>query len=184
MTKLFSSKDQIQKLILKADDNLETKFLISQFKDLQNKRTPFYLTLDELDLILKWKLRTQYSRTAKIRLKNSNENVNLITQMAFLISHPDKNIETALKLRALTLIYGVEIPVASAILTLCFPDKYSVIDFRNWRQVFNELKKKTQYSVNEYCNYLEIINSIAKEFLFTTQEIDMAIWQKDIDENG
>jgi hypothetical protein len=179
MTKLFSSKDQILKLILKADDNQETKFLISQFKDLKNKRTPFYLSLDELEIILRWKLRTQYARTTKVRLKNTNENINLITQMAFLISHPDKKIETALKLRSLTLIYGVEIPVASAILTLCFPEKYSVIDFRNWRQVFNEHKKKTQYSVSEYCNYLDIINSMAIEFSFTTQEIDMAIWQKD-----
>lgn len=184
MKKLFYSKEEIDNLILKADDNLETKNLISQFEDVKKKRIPFYLSLYDLELILKWKLRTQYARTFKIRLKNSNENIKLITQMAFLISHPDKNIETALKLRALTLIYGVEIPVASAILTLCFPTKYSVIDFRNWRQVFNEQKRKTQYSVSEYCHYLNIINSIATEFSFTTQEIDMAIWQKDINENG
>jgi hypothetical protein len=184
MKKLFSSKEQIGNLILQADDNLETKFLISQFDTLKNKRTPFYLSLAELELIFKWKLRTQYARTSKIRLKNSNENIKLITQMAFLLSHPDKNIETSLKLKALTLIYGVEIPVASAILTLCFPKKYSVIDFRNWRQVFDEQKRKTQYSVSEYCNYLDIINSLATEFSFTTQEIDMAIWQKDINENG
>lgn len=100
------------------------------------------------------------------------------------MTHINKNIETTLKLKTLTLLYGVEIPVASSILTLCYSENYSVIDFRNWREIFKSSIKKTYYSTKEYNEYLKRIKFLANKFKFTTQEIDMAIWQKDINENG
>ena len=69
-------------------------------------------------------------------------------------------------------------------MTLCFPENYSVIDFRNWRQIFTSEKKKTYYSANEYNEYLKRIKYHANKFNFTTQQIDIAIWQKDRNENG
>ena len=181
---LFKDKIQIEKLINQADDKNETKSLIQQFERLKQNRTPFYLTAKELEQILNWKLRTQFGRQTKIRQNNTEENIQLITKTAFLLTHQNEEIETALKLKSLTLLYGVEIPVASSILTLCYPEKYSVIDFRNWRQIFNQKTKKSYYSTNEYNEYLKRIKYLAAKFNFTTQQIDIAIWQKDINENG
>jgi hypothetical protein len=184
MDNLFKDKKQIEELINQADDKSETKNLTQQFDKLKQTRTPFYLTATELEQILAWKLRTQFGRQIKIRLNNTEENIQLITKTAFLLTHKNKDIETALKLKSLTLLYGVEIPVASSILTLCYPENYSVIDFRNWRQIFKPLTKKTYYTTNEYNDYLKRIKYLADKFNFTTQQIDMAIWQKDINENG
>lgn len=183
MDNLFKDKKQIEELINQADDKSGTKNLTQQFDKLKQTRTPFYLTATELEQILVWKLRTQFGRQIKIRLNNTEENIQLITKTAFLLTHKNKDIETALKLKSLTLLYGVEIPVASSILTLCYPENYSVIDFRNWRQIFKPSTKKTYYTTNEYNDYLKRIKYLADKFNFTTQQIDMAIWQKDINEN-
>ena len=89
------------------------------------------MTASELEEILNWKLRTQFGRQSKIRKNNTEQNIELITKTTFLLTHENSDVETALKLKSLTLLYGVEIPVASSILTICFPETYSVIDFRN-----------------------------------------------------
>ena len=181
---MFQNKQEIENLIKKTDDYDLTQEIITKIEQLKKIRPGFYLTLEELEEIFKWKLRTQFGRQKAIREKNTESNIKIITGAAFAISHPDKKIEITLKLKALSLIYGVEIPVASAILTLCFPKEYSVIDFRNWRQIFREEDKKSSYTATEYIKYLEIIKEISEKFNFTTQEIDLAIWQKDVNEFG
>jgi len=181
METLFKNKQQILSIIKKADDYTETQELILLFQKLKAKRKEFYITLDELDLILRWKLRDQYNRQKSIRLKNTNDIVVAITKTAFSINHTDKEFETALKLKLLSTLVGVEIPVASAILTICYPELYSVIDVRNWRQVFPKEPQKNYYSTKEYWEYLNIIRDMAKKFELTPQQIDLAIWQKDQD---
>lgn len=181
---IFKDRNQILDLISQADDKKETIKLIEHFDNLKKSRTPFYLTEKELEQIFIWKLRTQFGRQIKIRQNNNEKNIELITKTTFLLSHKNEDIETALKLKSLTLLYGVEIPVASSILTLCYPEKYSVIDYRNWRQIFKSITKKSNYSTKEYNEYLKRIKYLAVKFTFSTQQIDMAIWQKDINENG
>ena len=147
---MFQNKQEIQNLLNLADDKNLTKEIISKINQLKEDRPQFYLTIEDLELILKWKLRSQYGRQKVLREKNTDMNVLLITKTAFAICHTNEEIEIALKLRTLTLIYGVGIPVASSILTLCYPNKYSVIDFRNWRQIFRQSEKKSSYTTNEY----------------------------------
>ena len=80
MDNLFKDKKQIEELINQADDKSETKNLTQQFDKLKQTRTPFYLTATELEQILAWKLRTQFGRQIKIRLNNTEENIQLITR--------------------------------------------------------------------------------------------------------
>ncbi len=68
-------------------------------------------------------------------------------------------------------------------MTLCYPDKYCVIDFRGWRQIFGKGKKYPNYTTKEYIKYLSIIKQMANKFGVTPQEVDMAIWQYDIEMN-
>ena len=181
-TKIFENKKQIQNLVERADDNGTTKRLVSLFRKLKKSRVDFYLQLEDLEQILKWKLRGQFGRQLKRRQENTNKNIIAITKAAFEIRHTDNDIETKIKLKLLCTLSGVEIPIASAILTLCFPTQYSVIDFRNWRQVYKTEKQKTNYTTKEYIEYLKTIKSWAKDFGVTPQEIDLAIWQEDIDD--
>lgn len=180
----FQSVLQIHDLISRTDDIGETQRLITKFTELKKTRLPFYLTIEEFDEILHWKLRRQYHRQSKIRELNTDLFVKIITQSAFATENADENYETAQRLKMLIKLNGVQIPVASAILTLCFPDKYSVIDFRGWRQIFGEEKKYSTYSTKEYIIYLSIIKQMAIYFGVTTQQVDMAIWQYDIENKG
>lgn len=179
--KLFKDKSEILNLIKSADNLSETKELTGYFQKLKKERNDFYLTLDELKRILKWKLRSQLGRHITKREANTEENVIIITKAAFAIIHNDKDFETGLKLKLLSTLTGVGIPVASAILTLCYPKQFSVIDFRNWRQVYSTNTPKITYSVQDYTDYLKKIKLLAKEYSVTPQEIDIAIWQRDID---
>lgn len=181
---LFHSKEQIYDLISRADDDAETKRLISKFNELKKTRVPFYLNLDEFDEILHWKLRGQYNRISRFIVRNKGLDVKDKTQTAFAIQYADKNYETELRLKMLIKLSGVQVPVASAILTLCYPEKYSVLDFRCWRQIFGEVKKNPNYTPQKYIAYLSIIKQLATKFGVTPQEIDMAIWQHDIEMNS
>ena len=181
MDKIFKDKEQILELVGKTDNKDKTKELTKHFDKLKQERVPFYLERIELDEILVWKLRSQIGRQEEKRKENTEENVRTITEAAFAITHNDKDYETSLRLKLLTTLSGVGIPVASAILTLCFPTEYSVIDFRNWRQIYPSEEQKTSYTTSEYVEYLKRIKEMAKKYGVTPQEIDIATWQLDID---
>lgn len=181
---MFQNKIEIENLIKQTDNRHETEKIVAKLKFLKSTRNPFYLKIEEFEEILKWKLRNQLDRQRKIRLKNTEKNINIVTKTAFMLNHKNPEVEIELKLKTLTLIYGVHIPVASSILTLCYPERYSVIDYRNWRQIFKSKTKKTNYSTKDYILYLKHIQNYATKFNCTTQQIDIAIWQKDKNEFG
>ncbi len=157
------------------DDNTEE--IKSELLTAQQNRQPFYLTSDEFDKILKWKLRSQYGRQKEIRKANTEETIKTITRTAFSITHSDPEYEIELKLGILSLLKGVGIPVASAILALNFPERYTVIDYRVWRQVFDEVKN--YFSLHDYKKYLKEVQRLAEELNWSVQEVDMAIWEYD-----
>jgi len=175
------SKNQILELIERADDYVETKRLISNFAELKKVRVPFYLKMDELDWILHWKLRRQYQRQYRNIIRNTDTLVREVTQTAFKIENDGSFYSIKLKLKTLIKLHGVQIPVASAILALCYPDMFCVIDFRGYRQFFGNAKKYQNYTFQEYFYYWSLIKKKADELGVTPQEVDMAIWQYDIE---
>jgi len=175
------SATQIEDLISRADDYEETKRLITKLDGLKRTRTPFFLNLDDLDEIFHWKLRRQYSRQERNIQLNTDELVRKVTTYGFSMSGVDDRDTIRFMLKALIILHGVQIPVASAIMTLCFPEKFCVIDRRGWRQVHGKEKEDGNYSIREYIEYWSIIQSTAIKFDVTPQEVDMALWQFDIE---
>ena len=159
------------------DDYGETIALINRFTRLLEIREPFYLTENEFDDILKWKLGKQYGRQARLRLVNTEEVIKQITGTALSIQHDNFDYETEIKVKILCSLRGVAEPVASAILTLVYPKKYAVIDYRVWSQVFGGGKKN--YSVNDYIRYLKVVKDMAIKLGWDIQEVDHAIWEYD-----
>ena len=151
-----------------------TQTLLNQFEHLKKERSSFYLTESEFYEILKWKLRNQFHRQSKIRERNSDENIREITKLAFAISNPNADYEIELKIKLLSCLNGIGIPVASAILTLCFPEKYAVIDTINWSAIYNE--KRTMFSIKHYLKYLKYLSQIAKNKKLSIQQVDFYIW--------
>ena len=60
---------QIRPYRRKGDDYAQTLRLKRELASLRRKRKAFYLTLPELESILRWKLRSQYARSTKFRKK-------------------------------------------------------------------------------------------------------------------
>lgn len=72
---------------------------IDKFEQIGFERRPMYLKPQELDEILKWKLRGQFGRKSKVREKNTNENIKKITKTAFDLTHSNFEIETELRIK-------------------------------------------------------------------------------------
>jgi hypothetical protein len=78
-------------------------------------------TLANLETIVRWKS----ERTVHFLIRNSNEE---IARALTVAASPESSTDAAVK--ALLELHGVDIPVASAILTAIFPERYTVLDFR------------------------------------------------------
>lgn len=56
---------------------------------------------------------------------------------------------------------GVGVGVASAVLALCFPERFALIDFRVWRQLFGT--DKEMFELTECRRYLGRLRKLADE---------------------
>ncbi len=170
--------DLIKPFRTKSEFFEETESLKEYFKSKRRDRSPFFLSLEEFDNILKWKLKRQYHRQKEARSeKLTKEIVKKVTELALNISHPNKDNEIDLRINSLSIIWGVNTAIASAVLALCFPEQYAVIDFRVWRQIFST--EKRSFSVNDYKKYLKEIQKLAEKLGWKPQEVDLAIWAYD-----
>ena len=160
-----------------SDDYTLTEHIKADFAQMKRERHPMYLTLEEFDRVLQWKLRGQYERQRERRKENTDDEIRVVTGAALSIEHPDKDYEIELRVGILCTLRGVGVPVASAILALVFPERYAVIDFRGWRQVFGE--ERTTFSVSDYRRYLREVQNLAQELGWPVQEVDLAIWEYD-----
>ena len=79
-------------------------------------------TLANLEAIVRWKS----ERTVQYLIGNSNEKIRRVLATA---AAPDATTETAVK--ALLELHGVDLPVASAILAAIYPERYTVLDYRD-----------------------------------------------------
>lgn len=169
--------DQIKHLRRGSVDYDETQVLLARFAGIRATRQPLFLTAEDFDAILRWKLGTQYGRQQQRRLANTKEVIRAVTGVALTISHPDPDYKLELRVGLLCTLRGVAVPVASAILALVHPKDYGVIDFRVWRQVFGT--EASTFSVPDYKRYMREIRRLAQELNWTAQEVDLVIWDYD-----
>jgi hypothetical protein len=69
---------------------------------------------------------------------------------------------------------GVKIPVASAILTAIFPERFTAIDYRALESLGVE---KPALTVNYYLVYLDYCRGTAAQYGLTLRDLDRALWQ-------
>ncbi len=173
---------EVAELRTVSEDYPETQRLMSLFARLRQERDPLFLTLSEFDEVLRWKLRGQYGRSHLRRQGNTESVIQTVTGAALSLSHKDPEYELELRVAILCALRGVSVPVASAVLTLVFPQSYGVVDFRVWRQLFGE--ERRQFGISEYKRYLKKVCALAEELNWTVQEVDLAIWAYDMKHGG
>jgi hypothetical protein len=69
---------------------------------------------------------------------------------------------------------GVDVPVASAILTAIDPERYTIIDFRALESLG---VAATWHTVDSYLGYLDQCRNLARQNGITLRELDRALWQ-------
>lgn len=75
----------------------------------------------------------------------------------------------------LTGLSGVDIPVASAILSVVSPSRYTIIDWRVMQAL--GLPARSGLTLKMYLAYLEKCHNIASENGVTLRELDRAMWR-------
>lgn len=71
-------------------------------------------------------------------------------------------------------LQGVDTPVASAIMTAIYPERYTVIDYWALEALGN---KSNDRSVNFYLSYLKACRQLAEEHQVSLRNFDRALWQ-------
>jgi hypothetical protein len=94
--------------------------------ELRPARQRGYLTPRELESICHWKS----PRAIRQIRRNSKDAVRTVTRRALRSCNDRERVSTLIEL------YGVSVPMASAVLTLLFPRRYAVIDLRVWQLLY------------------------------------------------
>jgi hypothetical protein len=148
-----------------------------RLRALKRTRSPFMLVLDELDEIVRWKLGSQYGRAATHRAGLTDEHVRIVTRAAFEISSEDRALEALLRTGMLTTLPSIGVPIASAALALLEPDRYAVVDFRVWRQLFPS--PRASFSAVDYRNFMLAIWPLAAKLGWPARKVEACIWEYD-----
>lgn len=118
---------------------------------------------DEFAEVARWK--TPRSRPGI--LANSDIDICQITAMAFTASEPVQH-------RALTLLKGVGVPTATALLAVAFPDRHTIIDVRSTES----LRRLDEWDGRGgYLTYLDVCRGIATRLEVNLRALDRALWQ-------
>jgi hypothetical protein len=165
---------KLLKLSVSSDEFQETLQLKKQIKKALKEREVPYLSALELDQILRWKLDKQYHRSKQQREINVDEVVIPITRACFSIRSEDRDYEIELKLKTLTTMRGVAIPLASAILAICFPNDFVVIDSLLWELIYEE--EKSSFTVTDYLKFLSFFTSLSQHTKRSLQDTEHLLW--------
>jgi hypothetical protein len=155
-------------LHLSTAEHASTAILI---KELSAARKRGYLTKPELIKVCKWKS----ARAINHIRRNRPDTIRKVTKAAFNTRSEQK------KLSYLTSLYGVSIPMASAILMLTNPSRYGVIDIRVWQLLFEMGTVTTNadglgFGFKEWYRFLMIIRYFARKYKVNARDIERTLF--------
>ena len=80
------------------------------------------------------------------------------------------------RLRSLTHLRGVQVPVASALLHFALPEIFPILDYRALASP-GDHKRRTQYSTRFWLEYVARCQQLADRAGVSIRELDKALWQ-------
>jgi hypothetical protein len=153
---------------LSTKEESGTKKLIDE---LVGARRRGYITRAELILVCRWKS----PRAIHQIRRNSGEVVRRVTRAVF------KTRSEQTKLELLTSLYGVSVPMASAILMLTNPKRYGVIDIRVWQLLFkmgavSKNKRGVGFDFKQWYRYLVLLRFYARKYNVRARDIERTLF--------
>jgi hypothetical protein len=170
------SKEFVQKWAAQFDAKFDVKYKQEEVRLKAWLQTRFregrrYLDKPHFVDIARWKSQLP------LRHYQSNDGplVREVTALAFAARRDD------LRLRLLTLLNGVGVPVASTILHFAFPGRYAIMDVRAVTTLthLGLWTRPVQFSVADWQVYTHLMRDHAKELGVTLRELDKALWAFD-----
>ncbi len=134
-----------------------------------------YLTPEEFFAIVIWKS-NRAKTNVKRGIERSKKTIRIITSEVFQA----KTLEQ--KINILTSIPSIGIPMASAILTVCYPEDFTVADYRASAALKNfgeEIIGNLTAKISTYFKYLEKCKKLARKYNFLLRDFDRILWAKD-----
>lgn len=131
-----------------------------------------YLTKSDLEAVCHWKS----PRAMRLIRRNGALRIRKATEAAFSTRSERSKIEQ------LTSLFGVSVPMASAILMLADPKRYGVIDIRVW-QLLHRIGAVTKnpsgrsLSFRNWYQFLMILRHFAKEFRVKPRDIELTLFR-------
>lgn len=137
----------------------------------RNFQKQHYLTPEEFFAIVIWK--SNRSKTNVRRgIVASNQTVQKITEGIYTAKTRSE------KVKWLTKIKFIGIPLASAILTVCYPHQFTVLDYRVWG-VLQRAKKvsgRQPTTIEKYLEYADACKKYAKQSRVSLRDLDRIMW--------
>lgn len=123
--------------------------------------------------IITWK-----ANRAKTKVRSGMKEANL--SPSALMKRVHDITDDRAKMQVLDNVPGIGIPIASAVLTVCYPSRFTVIDYRAWETLldFKRVSLKTMpTSIDGYFKqYLPACQTLADEKRLSLRELDFALW--------
>ena len=166
--KKYNNLDELLKANLPAKEASNAKSL---FEEINKNKEKKFLNKEEFLKICMWKS----PRPKKYYLMNSEESIIKITRELFLTE------SELIKIERLTILKGVSIAVASAILTAIDQEKYGIIDIRAWQTLhtYGEVTNKPKgkgFDIEDWMIYLKILREKAIKFNTTPRQIEICLF--------
>lgn len=113
-------------------------------------------------------------------IKKSKKSIRQIMRDVYNAKNPEE------KIKILTKIKWIGLPIASAILTVCYPNKFTILDYRVWDILLKDKKVKAKNppkSISEYLDYVDICKNYAKKLKLSLRDFDRAMWGRSFHED-
>lgn len=140
------------------------------------------LEMEEFFAIVMWKRKPSAALIANqlIKRKLAASYIKSVTKRVYLEKDPKQKMQILIGTKGG--IKGVGNAIASAILTVCYEDEFTIIDYH----VLNSLKTleikingNPEESIDDYLEYLEVCKKLADDEGLTLRNLDRALWAMD-----
>lgn len=139
-----------------------------------------HLTPEEFFAIVIWKSNRAKTNVRR-GIEKSRKTIHTITSEIFQAKIPEQ------KLNALIFIPSIGIPMASAILTVCYPDHFTVADYRACvalKDFGEKITGNPTAKISAYFEYLDKCKKLAKKHNLSLRNFDRILWAKDFYEGA
>lgn len=139
-------------------------------------------TLEPYDFfaIVIWK-----SNRAKTKIKQGLTQAGLT--VGALMTRISEAPTPAAKVETLLQVWGIGLPMASAILSVCYPQEFTVLDYRAWETLQGMgvagLPARKPVTVDAYLQYCQVCRAFAAQHKLALRDLDRALWAKSWEED-